>query len=368
MSPNKLKDGAAPRATGTRVGVMLYESADRAAPVSAGQRVEVLADKSRRIRRDVAELVPELPPDLVTDCVGDLMAREPGGSPGGRGNPRRTGGVRAHDVRSRGPRTAGARRPSSGARRSSPSSEPPSAPWVSVRQSPSTCMASPDRQECASIGHFADAVEREAAALVLRGRCYERESVPYKAVDGVIDSLSRYLKTLAGPQVKALLPEGVSALVRLFRGPAQDRGPWDERPHCLRREPADPLALRQRGFGCLRQLLVRLSAQQPVLVFIRRPAVGGPRQHGVLEDALRAPDPPACCCCILPHRRSRLAALPARPPARATADTPACRACRLGPLTSPTRCALTDDAGVRLGHLTADPSDDTLTCVRSSAS
>src|SRR5205814_8170691 len=56
----------------------------------------------------------------------------------------------------------------------------------------------------ALIGHFADALEREAAALVLRGRCYERESVPYKAVDVVIDSLSRYLKTLAGQQVQAL--------------------------------------------------------------------------------------------------------------------------------------------------------------------
>jgi serine/threonine protein kinase len=48
----------------------------------------------------------------------------------------------------------------------------------------------------ALVEHFARAVRDQDDALVLRGRCYEREAVPYKAFDGAIDELSRYLSRL----------------------------------------------------------------------------------------------------------------------------------------------------------------------------
>jgi serine/threonine protein kinase len=48
----------------------------------------------------------------------------------------------------------------------------------------------------ALVEHFARAVRDQHDALVLRGRCYEREAVPYKALDGAIDELSRYLGKL----------------------------------------------------------------------------------------------------------------------------------------------------------------------------
>ena len=63
----------------------------------------------------------------------------------------------------------------------------------------------------ALVQRFLDSVVAEGKAATLRGRAYEREAVPYKAFDAVIDSLSRYLL-----QTTVTMPADVWALARLF--------------------------------------------------------------------------------------------------------------------------------------------------------
>src|SRR5690606_21450716 len=107
----------------------------------------------------------------------------------------------------------------------------------------------------ALITAFLDDAAKRDGAVVLSGRCYERESVPYKAVDSLIDSLCRYLLALPRATVESLLPGNVTALVRLF--------PVLRRVAAVADAPApettDPHELRRLAFVALRALLARLA-------------------------------------------------------------------------------------------------------------
>ncbi len=63
--------------------------------------------------------------------------------------------------------------------------------------------------------HFVTGLDRRDV-VVLRGRCYERESVPYKGVDGVIDSISRFMARLPDKDAAALLPFHIGLLAEVF--------------------------------------------------------------------------------------------------------------------------------------------------------
>ena len=63
---------------------------------------------------------------------------------------------------------------------------------------------------------FLERVATEKGAVVFAGRCYETEAVPYKALDSLIDALSRYLKSNRDLAEK-IVPRDARALIRVFR-------------------------------------------------------------------------------------------------------------------------------------------------------
>lgn len=65
------------------------------------------------------------------------------------------------------------------------------------------------------VEHFLASVKARGDAVVLGGRCYQRESVPFKGFDGVMDALSRYLVRLPEADAARLVPRQAAALCRV---------------------------------------------------------------------------------------------------------------------------------------------------------
>lgn len=133
--------------------------------------------------------------------------------------------------------------------------------------------------------------EGELPAVVLAGRCYLQESVPYKALDMVIDALSRYLTSLPEPEIRALLPAEVGPLTRLF--PVLLRvGPMASVERPVLEPSPDPHALRRRAFAGLRELFCRLTARRRLVIVIDDLQWGDLDSFQLLDEILQPPEPP----------------------------------------------------------------------------
>lgn len=168
-------------------------------------------------------------------------------------------------------------------------------------------------------------------AIVLRGRCYEREQVPHNAFDGLIDELALAMQGWPEALQAAAGGGDVAALVRLFpglkrlllggdaegtvatssrtgpfavvstrvgaRSPAGRSGcsPGASRPPRVEEAwPAEPESRwRERGYAAFKGLLAWLAERRPVVLYIDDLQWADADSAALLTDLVRAPAP-AC--------------------------------------------------------------------------
>jgi eukaryotic-like serine/threonine-protein kinase len=236
-----------PAADWYALGVILYEALTGRLPFS-GTVPAILEAKERGRMEPPRQLVPTVPSDLEDLCLR-LLQPVAEGRPGGAEVLRRLGEEAAELQPSA---------PFVGRRAELTELE---AALAATRDGAVTVLLTGESGmgKSALLRRFLEALPPGCVAL--SGRCYERESVPYKAIDGVIDAASRLLHTLPAEELTALKPPHAGALARLFPVLA-----WSEDAAQLSR--MEPRELRSRAVAALRELLSRLARMRRVVITI----------------------------------------------------------------------------------------------------
>lgn len=139
------------------------------------------------------------------------------------------------------------------------------------------------------VDRFLQRISDEEGAVVLAGRCYEAESVPYKALDSLIDVLRRYL-TRHPDLAEQVVPRDIGPLTRVF--PVLSDVPALASVAHRNVDHSGAQELRSRASRALRELLARLGDRAPVVLCIDDLQWGDLDSGMIISELLRAPDPP----------------------------------------------------------------------------
>lgn len=300
--PYMAPEQAAGRAVGPEadlyaVGVMLYEALGGRQPFR-GPALRVLHQKATKDPVPLSSLAEGMPEELAS-LADDLLSREPGRRPSVEEAIVRLAWEHDDDddedaaatktlglgVAAADPRAPFVGRSVELARLDRAWARARAGAWTTVHvHGPSGIGKS------TLLRRFSRQVQDEGGSLVLRGRCHPQESLPFKALDAVVDSLSHHLARLTEAEQRDLSPRYGRALRRLF--------PVLGRVNGLRyaegvKPAADPREVRRQGFSGLRDLLARIADRQPVLIWIDDLQWGDTDSAVLLRELVRPPDSPA---------------------------------------------------------------------------
>ncbi|HEY2512017.1 MAG TPA: protein kinase, partial [Polyangiaceae bacterium] len=276
-------DAVTPAADWYAVGVMLYQALTGRLPF-VGSVTNILTKKSTEAPPAPIVLDPTVPEDLSA-LAADLLKIEPSERPEGFEVLRRLGIASAGDVLQK-TRAAGfVGRAHELAAMHTAFEDAGGGKAVTLLVEGESGVG-----KSWLVREFTSRVVADSHALVLRGRCYERESVPYKAVDSVIDDLAKFLASLRDAEAAALLPEEAPLLRQLF--PVLETIPAVRAARITRFGVKSPQEARAQMFALLRTLLVNVALYRRLVLVIDDLQWADADSLALLSEVLRPPAAP----------------------------------------------------------------------------
>lgn len=128
--------------------------------------------------------------------------------------------------------------------------------------------------------------ELSGDVVLLRGRCYESESVAYNAFDAIVDQLTSLLSAWPSSHVRDVVPAGAEVLARIFPVVSKVGG--------FARDATPPSsASRADAFGILRDLLHNIAKRHRVIMIVDDAQWADDDSWAVLRTLMQPPGAPA---------------------------------------------------------------------------
>jgi predicted ATPase/serine/threonine protein kinase len=288
IAPEQIQGGTVgPNVDWYAFGVMLFQSLTGTLPFR-GPRDKVLRDKCNFAAPAPRSLVADIPGDLNQLCM-ELLDRDPERRPQGEAILRRLG-VDPNQAVLTTHRTGNTADVFIGRETELAALEEALAQCKAGHGVSVVVQGEPGVGKSALVRRFLG--ELDAATVVLTGRCYEQEWVPFKGFDTIVDSLSFYLSSLDEELALELVRSGVRFLATIF--PVLSRVPVIARRLSGDRAVANPMVVREQAFRELKHLLAAIAHEAPLVLFIDDLQWADKDSLALLHKLLEPPDEPVC--------------------------------------------------------------------------